>query len=99
AVARASSRDTPLAFAEGRAQLAARCPAIAFAGDQADDAIALRRALEQLLFLTPMDKPLLLRAAVAAVSFDGSVSPRENLLLRALCATLDVPLPPLLASS
>ncbi|MBK7237878.1 MAG: M48 family metalloprotease [Sterolibacteriaceae bacterium] len=99
AVARASSRDTPLAFAEGRAQLAARCPAIAFAGEQADDAIALRRALEQLLFLTPMDKPLLLRAAVAAVSFDGSVSPRESLLLRALCATLDVPLPPLLASS
>lgn len=99
AVARASSRDTPLAFAEGRAQLAARCPAVAFAGEQADDAIALRRALEQLLLLTPMDKPLLLRAAVAAVSFDGSVSPRENLLLRALCATLDVPLPPLLAAT
>lgn len=57
--------------------------------------VQLRAALESLLFLTPMDKPLLIRAAVAAIAEDGTATTRENLMLRALCATLDVPLPPL----
>ena len=99
AVAQASARNSQQAFARGREQLAARCPTIAFAPDKAGDAIQVRRALEQLLFLTPMDKPLLLRAAIATIVFDGGVSQRENLLLRSLCATLDVPLPPLVAAS
>jgi Zn-dependent protease with chaperone function len=95
ALAHAATRDTPLAFEQARGQIGARCPQLALMAAAAVGPSQVRAALERLLFLTPMDKPLLIRAAVAAITHDGVVSARENLLLRTLCATLDVPLPPL----
>lgn len=95
AVAHAAEKETPLAFEQARGQLAARCPQVKLLAADAVGPAQVRAALERLLFLTPMDKPLLIRAAVAAITHDGAVSPRENLMLRALCAALDVPLPPL----
>jgi hypothetical protein len=95
ALAHAATKDTPLAFEQARGQLGARCPELALMAAVAVGPSQVRAALERLLFLTPMDKPLLIRAAVAAITHDGVVTARENLMLRALCATLDVPLPPL----
>jgi len=95
AVAHAAAKETPLAFEQARGQLGSRCPQLMLAAADSTGPAQVRSALERLLFLTPMDKPLLIRAAVAAIAHDGEVSPRELLLLRALCATLDVPLPPL----
>lgn len=99
AVAHASAREVHLAFEQARAQLVARCPMLELRAPGSLGVAEVRAALDRLLFLTPMDKPLLIRAAVAAVVHDGAVSPRESLLLRALCAALDVPLPPLPAGS
>ncbi len=95
AVAHAAAKETPLAFEQARGQLGARCPQLMLMAADAVGPAQVRAALERLLFLTPMDKPLLIRAAVAAITHDGTVAPRENLMLRALCAALDVPLPPL----
>lgn len=95
ALAHAAQKQTPLAFGQARGQLGARCPQLALLAAASVGPSQVRAALERLLFLTPMDKPLLIRAAVAAITHDGMVTARENLMLRALCATLDVPLPPL----
>ena len=57
------------------------------------DGAQLREALEQLLPLTPLDKPRLLAAADAIILTDGRRSDDEALLLRALRAALDVPVP------
>ena len=43
-------------------------------------------------------KALLLEALVTAVSHDGRVSVEEAELLRVVCASLHVPLPPMLES-
>lgn len=57
------------------------------------DGVQLREALEQLLPLKPLDKPRLLAAADAIILTDGRRSDDEALLLRALRAALDVPVP------
>ena len=46
--------------------------------------------------LEPMGKELLLEGLVAAVSHDGRLSVAEAELLRAVCASLHCPLPPML---
>ena len=49
--------------------------------------------------LEPLGKELLIEGLVAAVSHDGQVTVAESELLRTICASLHVPLPPMLEPS
>jgi hypothetical protein len=46
----------------------------------------------------PRDREAIIRALIAAALHDNHVSVAESELLRAFCAVLDCPLPPLLAA-
>lgn len=56
----------------------------------------LDRALLELQRLPPLAKARLLKACAACVTADGRIVPVEAELLRAVAATLDCPMPPLL---
>ena len=62
----------------------------------ADPLSALDEALPKLDEVEPLGKELLLEGLVAAVSHDGRICVAEAELLRAICATLRCPLPPML---
>jgi Zn-dependent protease with chaperone function/uncharacterized tellurite resistance protein B-like protein len=53
-------------------------------------------ALYELKLLAPLKKPLFIKACVEVVMADGQLSVAEGELMRALCAALDSPLPPLI---
>jgi Zn-dependent protease with chaperone function len=57
----------------------------------------LDRALERLARLAPAGKELLVGALARTITYDGSVRVEEAELLRAVCALLHCPLPPLLS--
>jgi hypothetical protein len=59
---------------------------------------AANRALDALRTLAPMQKGLLVKGLFAAVTHDGTIRVAEAGLMRAVCAVLDCPLPPLLNS-
>ena len=56
----------------------------------------LDKSLETLLALNGDGKRMLLEAITATVMFDKSLSVSETELIRAICASLDCPLPPIL---
>jgi uncharacterized tellurite resistance protein B-like protein len=56
-------------------------------------------ALERLRHLAPFQKPGVLKACVEAVAADGRVGLAEGELVRMVAATLDCPVPPLIAAS
>jgi Zn-dependent protease with chaperone function len=56
-------------------------------------------ALERLRHLAPFQKPGVLKACVEAAAADGSVGLAEGELVRMVAATLDCPVPPLIAAS
>ncbi|HUO83217.1 MAG TPA: M48 family metalloprotease [Gammaproteobacteria bacterium] len=84
------TRGLAVLFGPERAA-AARMP------DTPADAAILDRALEALRGLDGPHKRRLVEALSATVAHDRTVSVGETELLRAICATLDSPLPPLLA--
>jgi hypothetical protein len=53
-------------------------------------------ALNELKQLAPLRKPVFIKACVAAVMADDKLTLAEGELLRAVCAALDSPLPPIL---
>ena len=55
-------------------------------------------SLERLRHLAPLAKPALLRACVEAATADGKLRLAEAELVRMVAATLDCPVPPILAS-
>ena len=55
-------------------------------------------SFERLRHLAPLAKPALLRACMEAAMADGSLRLPEAELLRAVAATLDCPIPPVLAA-
>ncbi len=57
---------------------------------------ALSRALGRLAQLSPLLKPALIEACADCVLHDGRILPVEAELMRAVSATLDCPMPPLL---
>jgi Zn-dependent protease with chaperone function len=57
---------------------------------------ALDKGLETLLALNGDGKRMLLEAITATVMFDTTLSVRETELIRAICASLDCPLPPII---
>jgi len=59
------------------------------------DLIGLDAALVRLDALKPRDKSRLVQGLVATIAFDGTVTLEEGELLRAVCDTLHVPMPPL----
>mgnify|MGYP005988244299 FL=1 len=57
----------------------------------------LNGALDALAELKPLKKPALLKACVSCITADGNIQAIETELLRAIAATIDCPMPPLLA--
>lgn len=57
----------------------------------------LNNALDNLADLKPLQKPALLKACVSCITADGKIQAIETELLRAIAATIDCPVPPLLA--
>ena len=57
---------------------------------------ALDAALNRLAEASPGVKRRVVDAAAFAISADGMVQPDEAEILRALCAALDIPIPPLM---
>jgi hypothetical protein len=93
-LAHASDRDSNEAYAAGAAQLpllAGRLGPLALT----TDLVALDVALDKLAAASGPIKQRLLQAAAHVVISDGEVHVEEYELLRAIAATLDVPLPPL----
>jgi len=93
-VALASGKAADQAFARGAAVLAlgwkAPLPAKALTSH------TISASFERLRHLAPLAKPALLRACVEAAMADGSLRLAEAELLRAVAATLDCPVPPVL---
>ncbi len=67
-----------------------------FASDRMRTVPVLDRGLDVLLGLNSEGKESLLRAISATASHDGKLTIAEAELIRAVCATLDCPLPPIL---
>mgnify|MGYP006157934903 FL=1 len=61
------------------------------------DFATLNNALDDLADLKPLQKPALLKACVSCITADGKIQAIEAELLRAIAATIDCPVPPLLA--
>jgi Zn-dependent protease with chaperone function len=57
---------------------------------------AVEDALRELNLLAPLKKPLFIKACVEVVMADGKLTVAEGELVRAVCAALDSPLPPIL---
>ena len=57
---------------------------------------AVESALRELALLAPLKKPLLIKACLEVVMADGRIAVAEGELMRAICAALDTPLPPIL---
>ena len=60
---------------------------------------AVECALNELNLLAPLKKPLFIKACVATAMADDKLTLAEAELLRAICATLDSPLPPILETT
>ncbi|NJD07138.1 MAG: hypothetical protein FIA97_11680 [Methylococcaceae bacterium] len=99
ALAHGSGERAADAFLKGIPWLEGRCRNLAPEPLSGLDTSRIEVALDQLLRLAPVDKPLLLNGAMAVVTYDGRCSDYERLLLRGLCAALDVPVPAQAAES
>jgi Zn-dependent protease with chaperone function len=101
ALAHASSEDATAAasaFATGAAQLKLIAAQLAYAPANACETPALGAALDKLAGASGPIKQRTLLAAAHVVSADGRITGREAELLRAIAATLDVPVPTLSAN-
>ncbi|MDD9894942.1 MAG: M48 family metallopeptidase [Gammaproteobacteria bacterium] len=80
-------------FAKGTEQLPMK-PALASVDELTFE--KLNSALIELVQVKPLQKPALLKACAASITADNKIAPIEAELLRAIAATLDCPMPPLL---
>jgi len=90
--------DAHAAFAAGAAQLKLIAPALAFLPEADASPAALDAALDKLATASLPIKQRTLVAAAEVVGADGRILVAEAELLRAIAATLDVPLPSLVAA-
>lgn len=95
-IAHASQGDTQAAHARGKAVLGVELPAPVPVA--ALSAARLAEALERLRHLQPFQKPRVLKACVEAAAADGAFRLAEMELVRAVAATLDCPLPPVIGA-
>ncbi len=93
-LAHATSADPSAAFAAGAEQLKLLQSRLS-APTTSADLVALDAALDKLATASAPIKQRLLHAAIHVVLADGVVAVEEYELLRAIAATLDLPLPPL----
>jgi len=95
-IAHASQGDTDAAHAKGRAVLGIELPSALPVAELS--ATRLGEALERLRHLQPFQKPRVLKACVEAAAADGVFRLAEAELVRAVAATLDCPLPPVIGA-
>lgn len=95
--AHASGRDSHKAFEHGVRELGLS-PAPTLLEVRRISLAAVTSALERLNQLAPLQKPRLVKALAQSALADGKLILAEAELLRAICATLDSPLPPFLDS-
>jgi Zn-dependent protease with chaperone function len=91
-----ASGDAAGAYARGNA-IAGLAEAAPLGRDQLDTP-RISEALERLRHLAPLRKPALLKACFEAAAADGELRLAEAELVRMVAATLDCPVPPLLAA-
>ena len=84
---------------EQRVVLALLAHAAGKGSGTAPSAAAVGAALERLRHLAPFEKPKVLKACLDAACADGSIGVAEGELVRTVAATLDCPVPPLLAAA
>lgn len=95
-IAHASQGDTEAAHAKGKAVLGIELPGPMPAAGLS--AARLAEALERLRHLQPFQKPRVLKACVETAAADGTFRLAEAELVRAVAATLDCPLPPVIGA-
>ncbi len=95
-IAHASQGDTEAAHAKGKAMLGVELPGALPAAELT--AARLETALERLRHLQPFQKPRVLKACVETAAADGTFRLAEAELVRAVAATLDCPLPPVIGA-
>jgi hypothetical protein len=88
--------ERQLAFRAGTETLGTWAHAAEFQSDRGDTAAVLGNSLDTLLGLNSKGQDSLLRAVSATAAHDGRLSVSEAELVRAVCATLNYPLPPIL---
>ena len=84
------------AFGSGIKSLGQWARAHDYESDRSYTVAVLNRSLDVLLGLNSKGKESLLRAISATAGYDGKLTVTEAELIRAVCATLDYPLPPIL---
>lgn len=87
------------AFEAGVAPFGAWANDLSGPTDDNDTVALLDQGLDELSRLNPAGKQSLLRAVSETISHDGKLTVREAELLRAICASLNCPLPPMLEKS
>jgi len=92
-IAHASNGDSAISFDQGLKELGLALTLIDVA---AINLIDVKAALARLNQLAPLQKPRLVKALVQCALADGRLSLTDAELLRAICSTLDSPLPPFL---
>jgi uncharacterized tellurite resistance protein B-like protein len=95
-IAHASQGDTEGAHARGRAVLGLALPGPLAVSELSSARIV--EALERLRHLQPFEKPRVLKACVEAAAADGQFRLAEMELVRAVAATLDCPIPPVIGA-
>jgi Zn-dependent protease with chaperone function len=95
-IAHASQGDTLAAHAKGKSVLGVELPAPVPVAELST--ARLGEALERLRHLQPFQKPRVLKACVEAAAADGRFRLAEIELVRAVAATLDCPLPPVIGA-
>jgi len=95
-IAHASQGDTEAAHAKGKAILGIELPGPVPVAELST--ARLGEALERLRHLQPFQKPRVLKACVEAAAADGVFRLAEAELMRAVAATLDCPLPPVIGA-
>ncbi len=95
-IAHASQGDAEAAHAKGKTVLGVDLPGPLAAAEIT--AARLEAALERLRHLQPFQKPRVLKACVETAAADGTFRLAEAELVRAVAATLDCPLPPVIGA-
>ncbi len=91
-----SNRESAAAFAAGRAGLGDWALQYDYRPDRANTVALLNASLDVLLALDSKGKQALVKAISSTAAHDGRLAVPEAELIRAVCATLDYPLPPIL---
>jgi len=95
-IAQVSRGDTALSHAKGESILGVALPAALPVSELT--APRITAALERLRHLQPFEKPRVLKACVETAAADGPFRLAEMELVRAVAATLDCPIPPVIQS-